>query len=293
MNKTQKNNIDNLKESILARIDRGKVEQVPRWVFVFKNASFWSLWIMGIVVGAAAVAAIIFSAEHGGWEFYEATHKNIFTFLVEMLPYLWMVILVGTVLLGYYNLRHTKSGYRYSLRTLVFVSVAGSLFFGMVLFISGAGAFIELTIGNHIPFNRSVVMVQRDMWRVPEEGRLVGIVMGNVEDDEVLFEDIAGTSWILRTTQASERDLELLERNTEVRLLGYRATSTESGEHVFFVCIVLPGPAVKGKGFEDIFVQRGEFTERIARLARDEINEEGLRSNECESVRPHAPVPAY
>ena len=281
-----------MKDTVLSRIEESAIEQVPRWVFLFKNFAFWAFWAVSILVGAGAVAAILFSAGHVGWEFYEATHANILTFLIETLPYFWIVMFLCMLALGNYNLRQTKTGYRYSLMVVGGVSIVGSLLLGFVLFISGTGAFIELTLGDRIPFNRSVVMVQRDVWRVPEAGRLIGTVVGEIDGNKVLFEDVAGDEWMLVMMREGGRDRELLAGMQEVRLLGYRATSTASGEKIFHVCIVLPGPKARSEGVDHMIGVRKEFTERTADFKGGEINEDNLRSNECGRVRPKfSPLP--
>jgi len=278
-----------VKESVLDRIEHGAVTPVARWVFVARNALFWGLWGGAVLIGAAALAAMAFSAEHAGWEFYEATHENFWTFAIEALPYFWIGLLVVVLVVGQYNLRHTKRGYRYAPHLVVLLSIGASTLCGAALYAAGTATFIEHTIGELVPFNHSVITAQRTLWDSPADGRLIG-ALTKPGDPELIFRDSEGETWQLVIEEARERDEALLRLGDEVRLIGYRGEASGVNEPIFHVCVVLPGVRPDSHEFFEsaMFDRRKEFISWVrGELTEDERKVEASRTSECEGVRPH------
>ncbi|PIR84513.1 hypothetical protein COU16_02970 [Candidatus Kaiserbacteria bacterium CG10_big_fil_rev_8_21_14_0_10_47_16] len=265
----------------MMRISDDAVSPRARWVFVSRDVTFWTLWGGAVLIGSAALAASAFATEHAGWEFYEATHRNMITFIVTVLPYLWIGILAGTVLFGYFNLRHTKTGYRYSLTIVMIMSIGGSFVGGAILYGIGAGSTIEVMVGERIPFHTSVVRLQEELWDDADEGRLIGSASAPLTEETILFTDTNGTKWTLYTAGLSPKDLDALARFEEVRVIGYQATTSDD---VFYACIILPGFLPhEQNSISDMLGRRSAFLERVR--PESEIKDPAMRSNECERVR--------
>ncbi len=80
-----------LKQTVLARIDQENVCPRGRWLFHSRECVVWTLWLVTVLVGALAVAVSLFVIAQRQYALYEATHDNFLTFLVTVLPYLWII----------------------------------------------------------------------------------------------------------------------------------------------------------------------------------------------------------
>jgi len=136
-----------LRDRVLDRISKEGVEPIPWSLCVAKNSAFWLFFALSIFVGALSVATIIYTELNIGWELYDATHDNVYTFLIDSLPFAWLGVLVAVFVLGYYNVRQTKRGYRYPVWALALGSIFVSFVLGVYLHGAGYGKYVDETIG--------------------------------------------------------------------------------------------------------------------------------------------------
>lgn len=166
----------NIASSVLSRIDKEGITPTPRWHFLLRESSVWTLGGLAVLFGSFAVAAIIFVALDSDWEFYEATHDNLLTFAVAVMPYTWLIALLVFGVLAYESVRHTKRGYRYSLPVMVLGSVGASVVCGSTLYALGVGPYIDSEIGSRIPMHQSLAQTKLGFWNQPERGIMAGLV---------------------------------------------------------------------------------------------------------------------
>lgn len=167
---------DSFDQKLTNKIKTEKIKPHPRWHFLLKNYVVWGLGFISLLVGALAVAVMIYLIKYGGWELSGASSQNIWEFLLLNLPYFWLVFFGLFIFLLYYNLRRTRSGYRYSLWLVAIASLFFSLLLGSVFFAAGWGEKIDDILGRRAPFYDEVINRQMHFWRQPEAGRLAGMV---------------------------------------------------------------------------------------------------------------------
>lgn len=236
-----------LPEKVLDRITKEHVKQKPRWVFRTKNVVFWTLWFICIVGGGSfAVAAILFHSRFAGWDMYPVTHGSLLSFLTDTFPYIWILILAAFLVLGFENVRNTKTGYRYAFSWITGLSLAACLVGGSVLYALGAGKYIDEGIGEHIPFHRPAIRHQEEFWSNPERGLLFGTVTA-VEPVGAAFSlrDMNGTVWSIDGSDLPETDRASLTASSEIRLVGL---PQEGSELSFHACFVIPWEVPGGHG---------------------------------------------
>lgn len=253
-----------LKDTLFARIEREKVCPRPKYLFWGKECSFWVLWLVAVVVGALAFAVTMLVMLHGQYALYEATHENFITFMVDVLPYLWIFILGLVTIAAVYNMRHTKHGYRYPVWMLIASSVVLSFAGGSALHYFGLGYRLDEIMGKHLAVYMSQEKIEREMWQVPEKGRLVGRLVYTTlsPTTTVVFEDAAGERWRIEMADLSPADMELVASKKTVRLLGM----IESGEaHVFHACGAFPWMVKSDTTVADMSKERENFEQQIVR----------------------------
>lgn len=248
-----------LKHSILGRIDEEQIVPCPRARFMFTNGFFSFASLVSVAIGAVAVAVTIFTTLNSGWEYYEMTHTNLLTFTFNIMPYLWIVVVALTALLGYFNIRHTKRGYKYPLYIMVLGIVGSSLVGGVTLYVLKVGSSVDFMIGNAFPEQyRSAVTYQKEMWHKPEAGRLFGMIATTTED-HLEFKDIEGNVWQVNTLALKPFDESLMIQEREVRLIGVLDAETMTIDG----CAVLPGIEEMPPSFTQMKQRNKAFHDRI------------------------------
>lgn len=287
MNKTHNNQkpTETLAESVFERIEKEDKKPLPKWHFVLKNQTFWGLWVLSVLIGAAAVAGTIFGVSNAGWRYRLVTHETSFQFFIESLPIIWIISLVIFIIIGYQNFKHTKKGYKYSLTGIVIISIITSAVGGAALYAFGLGKIVDENIGQRIPFHKSAAFYQQELWVNPEEGFLAGTVIEvDTENDRMLLETFDGEEWVIRTIDLRTPDIAALSEFGEVRVVGLPATTTE-----FHACFVLPWE-IAGKGpkfFGENAKEKPAPPFGMSPKNFSERNFDGERSNECKGVRPY------
>ncbi len=263
------------KSSVMSKIECGEVCPRSRRFFQTRECFVWALWALSVVVGALAVAVTLFVFTHRQYALYEATHENFFTFIVEVLPFVWIVVFGLMVAVGVYNLRHTKRGYRYPLWQIFLSSMVLSLAGGAALQLFGLGYAADHMLGERMDMYDSQEKIEKRLWQNPREGRLAGAAREVLIPPATLvpFKDIEGMEWSVRVKDLSEPEVRLLLEEKPVRMLGI---VSEDGSGEFLPCVVFPLRAPNEHSLEDLKQEREEFMHRMARIkemaTRDEMD---------------------
>ena len=260
-----------LKANVMERIVCGDVTPCPKYQFLLKNGAFVLAAFIAVLLGAVAVAVSIFTTFNAGWEYYEMTHENALTFAVAVLPYVWILVLGITLMLGYYNLRHTKRGYRYSMPVVMVSLVGTSVIGGVLLHHFQVGYMVDMETERMMSGQyRSALSWQQDMWHAPDKGRLFGVVASTSENSFTLL-DINGTAWEIDTLALKQYDHKLMVGDANVRLVAVTDERTKQGTG----CMVLHGIEKKPPTYEGVMERRKIFKDRMEEeMAMDITREE-------------------
>lgn len=270
---------DSLMERVLHRIDTEDLSPKAKWVFMVRNGGFWVLGVVSIVVGALAFSAALFEIENADWLLFPATHSNFLSFFLETAPFWWAFVLLLFVGLGYENIRHTKRGYRYPLSLIVAGAILTSVTIGTVLYAAGLGERVEEGFGDHPPFYRPIIMVERSGWEHPENGVLGGTVLSASSTLATFtLQDFSGVVWTVDDDDLGPPDLTAVARGGEVRVVGVPMTGSTT---TFHACFVFPWQP------HGTFISTSEPPPTAFFASTSEINAAPERSEECRDIRPY------
>jgi len=169
MNDSSKNTLEKIKES--------KIKPKPRWQFHLEQFGIWAFATLSVIIGAKAFAVIIFRLVNNDWEVRKHLGRSLLDHTLLTLPYLWIMVMALFVLLAYYNARHTKKGYRYSVYGIVIGTVLASLFLGGALYSTGFGYEIDFLFSENLPGYQNVMPNRGEFWSQPAAGFLSGEVI--------------------------------------------------------------------------------------------------------------------
>lgn len=279
-----------LKSAVVDRISKEGITPRGKTYWLLLDVMVWGLWLLAVLLGALAVAVLLFASLQMSFELYEVTHDSTTEFIMEWLPVLWIIVLAVMSAVAYFNMRHTKRGYKYPLSIIVLSSVGASIVGGFILHFVGVGYYVDTYLGRAMPMYHSQEVMSARNWQRPEEGRLVGRFEGEFENIEMLrFEDLNGEVWQVKIADLRPMDMRLVHSGETVRVIGMVATGTERMIHS---CGVFPWLLDKPPALGELQEQRQMFMAKLKEENRedkskkevdDETKIEKLASKTCHS----------
>jgi hypothetical protein len=250
-----------LADAVLQRLQDEQVKPVPRWCWQCLESVLWMLWCASVLFGALSISIFIFAAVHMRFDLYEATHDSVLEYAVELLPYIWIFIFIVMLVLAYRNLRHTKTGYRYTFAQVVVSSVFFSILGGILLHVAGVGARLDKQLGDYMPTYYSLEERELQRWQRPELGRLVGTHLPDSgSTTTALFIDSEGVRWQLNIIDLQSEDVVTLQTGRRVRVLGLPPNSATTTIHA---CGVFPWMFDKPVSSSEMMQERQAFIDRM------------------------------
>ncbi|HCT86356.1 MAG: hypothetical protein A2W97_07805 [Bacteroidetes bacterium GWE2_40_63] len=224
-------------KEILEELEEENIKQIPRWMFILKNIVFWLLWVVFVIFGGSlTVSSVIFHIQFSGWEYYPVTHSSLGNFLIDAVPYVWIILFIIFLSIGFENIRHTRRGYKYAFSALITLSLLLSVAGGTFLNALGAGRFVEDHLGGHIPFDREPPGLNEGLWNGAEKGLLAGTISwADQGGGRFMLEEFDQSQWLIDATQLSDDDWNLIEQGSEIRVVGL---PYNEGDEFFVSCFV-------------------------------------------------------
>lgn len=278
-----------IKEKVLNYIKKENIEPRSKWYFVIKNETIWILWIISILIGAISVSAIIFSFSNIEWEYYFTTHGNLESFIIDSLPYLWIISLFVFIFVAYKNFKNTNSGYKYSIAIVLFISILVSILGGSIFYALGFGEVFDEETGKLVPFHKPMMIYKKEIWMNPEKGLIMGEII-ETDSNFNLFKikSEKGDEWVIDGSDLSDVDKEILTKFRVVRVIGIPieknggefATTTIKG------CVVLPFEIMGQRPDMINFKYPQKMKMFKKELIKNERNQNSMRINKCEGMQP-------
>lgn len=275
----KKENIDDLTNKILSKIEDDGIKPRSKWYFMVKNDFFWFVAVLSIVLGSMATSVIIYALTDSDIYLYQVTHDSFVSFIFDSLVFVWLIVFLLFIFIGYKNIHNTKNGYKHSFVIIAVTSFLISLLCGFALYYKGLADDIDRETNNYLPINLSVLKHKQMMWVNSSKGVLAGEVVSVSEWSNsahyFVIRDFEGKEWLIDGIDLLPIDAKNIEVSKIVRIVGIPLDSSTT---TFRACFVLPwsfgGGMMKNRGSSTPFV----------------INERNFledRSNECKGVRPY------
>jgi hypothetical protein len=148
--------MDDLSQNILKELEVRGATPKPRWYFLTMRAAFWGLASLSILVGAIAVSV--------GWYVFfdnDGLHVSLAN-LFQVIPYIWIVVLVLFILCAYWGFRQTRKGYRYSAKLVVGLLLVASASAGLLFDNWDVGQNVHKYLLSHTNFYNFLIYSSED-----------------------------------------------------------------------------------------------------------------------------------
>lgn len=201
--------MNDVSQNILEKIQKEHIKPTPKWHFMLKKSVIWALFAVSLILGSIAFSIILLQINDVEWDLYEKA-GGLLGFVFLVIPYFWIIFIIGFLLLGYYNFKHTDTGYKYNTFYVVLISIGTSMLLGTALYSFGISEHLEDKFLENIPFYKEMNFGKRQMWVMEERGLLGGKVIEIKNADEFDMEDFRGKLWLIKVE--NEQPLNLLPK---------------------------------------------------------------------------------
>ena len=208
---------EKLVDKVLDKIKEEKIAPKPRWYFLLKNNVVIASGVLALIFGALGMSVIIYLLKYNNWEF-GLKINNIFGFILMTLPYFWIVFFVLFVFIIYYNIKHSKRGYKYPIGVIITFALLASIILGEVFFLVGFGEKMDQVLGKRAPLYKEMFNPQLGFWLNPEEGRLAGMIFFE-DDGHIYLMNNPGEAWSILVDDDVDIAKEIVS-GTPVHILG-------------------------------------------------------------------------
>lgn len=191
--------MNNLKNNILGKIKKEKIQPIPRVVFFLKNFGFWAVFGASILVGAVALSLIFFSFSSIDRELFGRPHFPLFEMILTTAFLFWLILFLLLFLGALFGIRHTREGYKISTTHLLLGNFIASFVFATGFLFFGGSEEIEEFFIVRAPFF-SHFEGQKETWKHPENGFLGGEIR-SMEREVIILRDFSGKEWRVFTEE--------------------------------------------------------------------------------------------
>ncbi len=209
-----------ISKKVLEKIEQENIRPYPKQYFLFKRSVIWTLFGISVLLGSISSGLIIYHMQHAEWDLYPHFRQNILEFALMVIPYVWILFLIGFAFLIYYYFRRTEKGYRYSTVLVLSASLILSLLGGLALHQLGIVKRVDLAFEKNVPFYKGVHGRKIDMWTSPEKGLLAGKILEVLPNGKIRLEDFKGKTWNIDISQTIWRGRITPQKNLEIKIIG-------------------------------------------------------------------------
>lgn len=206
-------------QKMLEKIHSRKVVQKSRLGFVLKNSFFWIIFSLSVIVGTISFSIIIFAFSQSEYDIISHISHSRIEFIMGFLPLFWIIFCIIFLLISFFGIRYTKTGYRYPVFIIFSSSFIFSLIFGVVLFFSGGAEKIELIFSKNVSMYKSIEEKKIMFWSMPKNGFLSGIINNKI-GDIIFVKGFNGNNWQIKYNDAVVRGKIELEKGDIIKIIG-------------------------------------------------------------------------
>lgn len=217
-------------QKLFEKIKKEGVSPKPGWIFTVKNYLLWTGGVLFILVEGAAVSVVIYILRYSEWGVYERLTEGVGQFLLLVMPIFWLVLLAVLAWVIFFDIRHTKRGYRYPAYMVITAVLLVGLSLGVIFSYWGVGRYIDNTLSGNAPYYSEIINPRMDFWCAPEKGRLFGVVYSPLENKQFLLYGCEGSEWKVRVDRSKrslQRDkncVRYIDPGNSIRVIGKKVS---------------------------------------------------------------------
>jgi len=193
-------------KNLISKIKKEKINQVPKYIFIFKNVLIWFFLFFSIITGALSLSISFEYLVSADW--YLINRLWIIKIVTIFMPFFWILFLILASVLSYYNFKNTQRWYKFSLIKILWINITVSILLWIFLYFSWFNPFIEWKMENYIPKYRSLLVedkISRMIWVWQNEDLWLLIWKINTIENNILkITDYNNKSWEIKLSNITK-----------------------------------------------------------------------------------------
>ncbi|MFH1287050.1 MAG: hypothetical protein ABII02_04885 [Candidatus Magasanikbacteria bacterium] len=229
---------NDISKDILSRIKEENITPKPRWAFLLRDCALWIVGGICVFIGGLAFAVILYMFRTSHWSLLSEAGGSTATIVFASLPYVWFLCLFLFLGAAYYNVKHTKRGYKWNLFTMMGGLILLSIVFGILLYVLGVARATDEVLIRRAPIYARVMHPNQRVWMHPEKGLLTGVIIEIHSSSTMDIQDIQRKLWNVVPHEMFPESFSKLTPGLRIMMVGER-----KGDACFEVKqMALPGP---------------------------------------------------
>ena len=228
--------------SIMEHIHKQKITPRSRFAVRWKNVILWGAVACIVVCGALFTSLIVMNVvdvhpmlvQRLGW-------GGVGVLLWRTAPWLWLLLALAVVLVGFVVVRLTRWGYRYSVVAIVGLTVLGMGLLGVILHMTEMNRLMgQMMMGGNGMQRMRVLFPEHGRWNSPHDGMLGGriIAMERTQNGVMTLRAFDDTMWrVVITEETSLPRRRALGVGMDVEMIG-----TVTGIQTYVAEMIRPFP---------------------------------------------------
>jgi hypothetical protein len=180
----------------------------------------WTIFGLSILLGSVASAIALFQLTYAEWDLYKHLTHSPVEFVLLVIPFFWLIFLLGFTGFAYYYFRRTEQGYRYATLWIILLSIILSIICGGLLYSTGLPDRLERVFQQNLPFYRKLQERKQKVWVSPMHGLLAGRISKIISDQKVEIKDLQGNIWIIDIADTIWRGRLRPAEDLKIKILG-------------------------------------------------------------------------
>lgn len=224
------NHMKDLIKDTVAKIKKQGIAPEPRWRYLLKKYGLWSLFLAVIFLGASSLSIAFEMLWQLDWDLYRFAHQSALIYSLKLIPYFWIILIGAFLVLAFFDLRKTETGYRFGWLKMSVVSIGGIIALSFVFSSVGLGEKLNTILAKDMPYyGRHMMMTKEKQWMQPENGFLAG-TLTVIADKELEIIDLNGRKWkVFLDEKTFIRPAAKLAKGEMVKIIGYEGVGNNAG----------------------------------------------------------------
>ncbi len=209
-----------ISKEILQKIKKDEVRPYPKQYFLLRRSVIWTTFGLSILLGSVASAIALFQLRYAEWDLYKHLTHSPVEFVLLVIPFFWLIFLLGFTGVAYYYFRRTEQGYGYATVWIILLSIILSISCGGLLYSTGLPDKLERVFQQNLPFYRDIQERKQKVWMSPMHGLLAGRISKIISDQKIEIEDLHGNNWVIDIADTIWRGQLRPAEDLKIKILG-------------------------------------------------------------------------
>ncbi len=211
-----------ISQQVLEQIKDENLKPYPKWLFILWHVFLIISLLLTVVLGGFVMALVFLHFDNIDWEFVSFSGDQGLPPFLEVLPFLWlsMLIVVNFLALKVFSL--FEQAYKHSHVLIVLVSIGLSILLGWSINHNRGADFFEQSLRDNIGPYAEMQRSFEDKFLIPEKGLLPGRVIQINSSVEIELEDLKSKNWTIHFDQklADKKGIQMLQPGQMVMVVG-------------------------------------------------------------------------